>query len=74
LPTTTKVCKVGIVLETLDGEYLASLERLLEERPTTHGGETDDQLCDRLYEAGFDVAPNTIGRHRSKKCVCYRRR
>lgn len=72
MQTITKYCKVGTILETLDGEYLASLERLLEERPTTHGGESDDDIAFRLAKAGLDVGGNTIGRHRRKKCVCYK--
>lgn len=72
MPTSVDTCKVGMAMREVPEKYQNALSDLLQNRPSTSGGETDDQICERLYQAGYKISPNTIGRHRSGKCVCFR--
>jgi len=72
MPNVTTTCKVGIVMREVPEKHQKALSELLSNRPSKTGGESDDQICKRLYDAGYQISPNTIGRHRSGRCVCFR--
>jgi hypothetical protein len=74
MPTVATKCKIGYARETLPSKHQKALDALLSDRPSVTGGETDNQISDRLYDAGVVVSPNTIGRHRAGTCACFRRR
>lgn len=62
-------CKVAALAETLDEPYRGALINLLR-TGFQDGGETDEQIRDRLRVAGFDVGATTINRHRREACSC----
>lgn len=62
-------CKVGRILNDLEGVYKTALSDLLE-KPYSAGGLSDEALTDRLNRAGFSVGSTVVRRHRRKGCTC----
>jgi hypothetical protein len=62
-------CKVGRFQLTLDEPYRSALVTLLE---TTYqlGGLSDEDLTQRLNQAGCDVGATVVYKHRRGKCTC----
>lgn len=63
-----KPCSVGVLLETLEGDELEALKTMLG-TPEKHGW-TASQIYDALVSEGYEVAYQTIGRHRGGRCRC----
>ena len=65
---TGKPCSVGALLERLDGEELAALNAMLYEL-----GWSQVRIIEALRAEGFaDVGQQTVNRHRSQSCRCFR--
>ena len=65
-----KPCSVGALLERLEGDELAALQTMLG-TPEKRGWAAS-QIFDALTAEGYEVAYQTIGRHRGGRCRCVR--
>lgn len=64
-----KPCKVGVLLQTLEGKYLEAVTTMLD-KSWAQGGVTDDYISGRLVSAGVPIGASTIRRHRKRECLC----
>lgn len=60
-------CSVGALMDTLEADDLAALEKMLYEL-----GWSGSKIYDVLASEGHIVGKQTINRHRSQACGCYR--
>lgn len=63
-------CKVGQLLDTLEGDDLATLEREASQAATTPA----KALALALTREGHKVGDTTVKDHRSDRCACARER
>lgn len=63
-------CSVGVLLERLQGDELEALKTMLGTRENR--GWSASAIFDVLTEEGYEVAYQTIGRHRGGRCRCAR--
>lgn len=60
-------CNLGLILQQLDDEDKATVERWCDDALITHAS-----IARRLKKHGYPVAPDSIGRHRKQECLCSR--
>lgn len=64
-------CSVGVLLDTLPPEERDALELMLGDPDKRNGWNASD-IYDALVAEGHTVGRQTIGRHRGRKCRCYK--
>lgn len=70
-------CSVGALIDSLDGDELAALQKIMYGRPgltePARGkqGWTERQVFEAVTAEGYTVAKNQINEHRGKRCRCY---
>lgn len=62
-------CSVGALLDSLDGDDLAAVQAAL-----ANPAWTEAMIWQVLTDEGYDVAKQSIGRHRRGHCSCARDR
>lgn len=60
-------CSVGALEQRLDGDEASALQAMLHEL-----GWSARRIFDALQAEGYDVGAQTINRHRSRACRCYK--
>lgn len=60
-------CSVGALIDKLDAEEAAALNAMMHEL-----GWAARRIYDALSAEGYDVGQQTIGRHRSRSCRCFK--
>ena len=64
---TGKPCSVGALLDRLEGDELAALNAMMYEL-----GWSQARIMEVLAAEGYHVGLQTINRHRSRACRCFR--
>lgn len=60
-------CSMGALIDMLDGDEAAALNKMLHEL-----GWSAARIYDALAAEGHEVGRQTIGRHRSRACRCFK--
>ena len=68
-PHPVRLCKIGILLTTLEEPYKSALTNLVTLKHAD-GGLSDQALCGRLREAGIPMSVSTVHYHRRALCSC----
>lgn len=66
---TGKPCSVGVLLDTLDGDELAALKKILADRNWSQA-----MVWKALADEGYEVGLQSVNRHRGRKCRCAKAR
>lgn len=66
--TTGKPCSVGVLISQLDPKELAAL-RVMLGTPEQRGW-SEGEIYDALTAEGYEVARQSINRHRGGRCRC----
>ena len=64
-------CSIGTLLNTLPADEVAALQAMLG-TPEQRSPWTASEIYDALQAEGHTVGYQTIGRHRGRKCRCFR--
>lgn len=63
------LCKLGRIIGTLEDPYKSALTNLLAVG-YYDGGESDDEIAERLRLAEMPISSATVNRHRNGRCGC----
>lgn len=67
--TVVRSCKVGKFHADLPDKYHEALHNLIVV-PYAEGGLSDEELTQRLRQAGCDVGMTVVRKHRKQICAC----
>jgi hypothetical protein len=65
----TNKCALGKVLETIPEDIRVKFAAIIN-TSSSEGGETDNQVWQRLNRSGFKISEASVNRHRSNRCIC----
>ena len=68
-PREPRLCRVGLLIQTLEEPYKSALVKLVEVKHAD-GGLSDQSLVGRLREAGLPMSVSTVHYHRRGLCSC----